>query len=202
MEKIFDLIFIGSLISIFTARLFYGLNFGKTAFLNPFVFALFLYFPGLSLLGAVVGAGAYYVFLKLYKESDLPLERIADFISIAFLIAMSIGFIGLLLFSKNSDMIMFGSQAAAYFVLFVIYLRFLLPRLLSGKFKEGSITLLFLICFSLVNLVFNALPVFDIARFLKNAENIIFAAVLVTTLGIFIKHEGLLFGAKTRKKRG
>ena len=77
MEKIFNIIFIGGLISLFFARLFYEFS-AKNIFSNPLVFLLIPYFPGLSLLGGVAGAGAYFLFLKIRKENSLPLGRIGE----------------------------------------------------------------------------------------------------------------------------
>ena len=156
MEKIFNIIFLGSLISLFMSRLFYGFS-AKDIFANPLVFLLIPYFPGLSLLGGVVGAGAYLLFLMRHRKNPLPMGRMCDFFSIAFLISLSVGFIGNFMFSEEGiAFIKAGVQAVLYFILFIIFLKFFLPQLLSGKFKEGKITFLFLICFSVVNLVANA----------------------------------------------
>src|SRR3989344_3571191 len=68
MEKVFNIIFVGSLFSLFTARLFYGLFYSKGIFANVFVFLVFPYFPGLSLLGGVLGAGTFILFLARKKD--------------------------------------------------------------------------------------------------------------------------------------
>lgn len=193
MEKLFNLIFIGALFSLFGARFFYGLFQAKSILYNPWVFLLIPYFPGLSLLGGVVGAGAYVLFLKNRKKDILPLGRICDFLSIAFLISLPVGFLGYLLFSeKGVNVIRLGVQAATYFILFVIFLKFFLPRLLNGKFKEGTITFLFLICFFLVNLVANAFSQVNILGYFKNAENIILIATILLSAGVLTYYERLL----------
>jgi len=201
LEKIFNIIFTGSLVSLFTARLFYGFSYGKTDFLNPFIFALFPYFPGLSLVGAIVGAGAYLVFLKTRSKNLLPSERIADFISISFLIALPVGFIGILLFSGGKEMLMLGLQALLYFVLFIIFLNFFLPRLLYKKIKEGTITLLFLIFFALINFVFSALSAVNPTECLRNFENVVLILIFVVALGLLFKHEQILKIIKFGKKK-
>ena len=201
MEKIFNIIFIGGLIGLFFARLFYGFS-EKNILSNPLVFLLFPYFPGLSLLGAVVGAGAYLLFLKTRRENSLPIGRMCDFFSIAFLISLSLGFVGCLIFSEGGILLVkIGVQAFLYFILFIIFLKFFLFRLLSGEYKEGAITFLFLICFSIINLVVNAFSKISILGYFKNFENIILIIMLLLSVGVLVYHENLLSKIKQLKKR-
>lgn len=193
MERLFNIIFLGGLVSLFFARLFYGLFYVKNILLNPFVFLLFPYFPGLSMLGGVLGAGVAFLFLATRKKSTLPLGRMSDFFSIAFLVTLPVGFIGFLMFSEDGfSVIRAGSLVITYLVLFVIFLRFLLPQLLNGKLKEGTITFLFLICFSGVTLISNAFPKISVLGFFKNFENLILLTTLIGSLVFLIKQEGLL----------
>jgi hypothetical protein len=178
MERIFNLIFIGAFFSLFFSRMFYGIT-DSNIFSNPFVFLLFTYFPGLSLLGAVVGGGAYLAYAKFTKDRQFPLARIADFLSIAFLLSLSIGFIGLSIFSAKTIMFKYVIEAGVYFVLFIIFLRFLLPWLLSGKIREGTISFIFLLSFALVSLISNIFPKFEYLKYFKNWENIVFFAILI-----------------------
>jgi prolipoprotein diacylglyceryltransferase len=199
MEELFNMVFLGSFISLFVSRLFYGFSHGEV-FVNPLVFVLFPYFPGLSLLGAVVGVGAYLIFLKTRKENQFPLTRISDFFSIAFLISLPIGFLGFLMFSQHAMLIKLGIQAAVYFILFIIFLRFFLPRLLNGKFKEGTVSCLFLICFSVVSLVSNIFLKIDVLGYFKNFENIILIFMFLSSSIFLIRQENLLSKTKQFKK--
>lgn len=202
MEKLFNTIFLGGLISLFTSRFFYGLFHAKSILANPFVFLAFPYFPGLSLLGGIVGAGAYILFLMTNKKNPLPLGRMSDFFSIAFLISLPVGFIGYLVFSEEGVSVISAEiQAATYFILFIIFLKFFLPQLLSGKFKEGTITFLFLICFSIVSLISNAFPKISILDFFKNFENLILIAILVSSVDLLIKQENLLLRIKELRQK-
>lgn len=200
MEKLFNIIFLGSLSCLFWARLFYGFH-AKSILSNPFVFLLFPYFPGLSLLGGVLGAGATFLFLATRRNNPLPLGRICDFFSIAFLISLPVGFIGYIMFSEEgTSIIKVGSQAAAYFILFIIFLKFFLSRLLNGKFKEGTIALIFLICFSVISLISNAFPKISVLDYFKNFENLILVAVFFVSAGFLIKQEALLSKIKKLRK--
>lgn len=200
MERIFNIIFLGSLCSLFLARLFYGLftlhqsGAGFTAkniLANPFVFLLFPYFPGLSMLGGVLGAGVFLGFLAR-RKNHLPLGRMSDFFSIAFLVTLPIGILGYFMFSEDSfPAIKAGSLVVVYLILFVIFLRFLLPQLLNGKFKEGTITFIFLICFSIASLVEKFIGSIGKA-FTFTIEDFILIVMLIASSVLLIKHENLL----------
>lgn len=199
MEKLFNIIFAGSMFGLLGARLFYGFS-AKAIFSNLLVFLLIPYFPGLSLLGGVVGLGVYILFLMTRKKDALPLGRMSDFFSIAFLISLPIGFIGMMMFSEKSISILkLGIQAASYFILFIIFLKFFLPQLLSGKFKEGTISFLFLICFSVVSLISNIFSVTNVLSYFKNFENIILILILLLSSWMLIRHESLLLKIKSKK---
>lgn len=199
MERLFNVIFLGGLISLFFARLFYGLH-AKSILSNPFVFLLFPYFPGLSLLGGVLGAGVFFGSIARFKK-ELPLGRMSDFFSIAFLITLPIGFLGYFMFSEAGSGVRVGSLVITYLISFMIFLRFLLPQLLNGKLKEGTITFLFLMCFSAVSLISNAFPKITVLDFFKNFENLILIIVFLSSIGLLIKKESLLLKIKDRGKK-
>lgn len=201
MEKLFNIIFVGSLSCLFFARLFYGLFYSGEIFANPLVFLLFPYFPGLSLLGGVAGAGAVFLYLAFRSKEDFPFGRLADFFSIAFLITLPIGFLGYLMFAAegiNFEKIV--GVILAYLILFIIFLRVLLPRLLNGKIQEGIISILFLICFSLINLASNAFPKIIFPDFFRNSENIIFIFIIIGSIFFLLKSKNFFLPGKKIKK--
>lgn len=201
MEKLFNMVFLGGIIALFVSRLFYGFSHVQLIFKNPFTFLLIPYIPGLSLLGGVVGVEIYLLSLMRHQDNSLPLGRISDFFSIAFLISLPIGFVGNLLFSLgNVEIIKIGAQAVAYLILFIIFLKLFLPQLLNGKFKEGRITFIFLTCFSAISLVSNALLKIKILDYFTNFENIIFILIFFLSLLIFIKYDSLLLKIKEFRK--
>jgi prolipoprotein diacylglyceryltransferase len=201
MEKVFNMIFTGVLPSLFMSRLFYGILHAKNITSNLWTFILIPYYPGLSLLGAIVGVGSYFLFLAVRRKDSLPLARIFDFFSIAFLISLPIGFLGYLLFSVTRiEIIKVAIQAVIYFIIFIIFLKFFLPRLLTGEFKEGTMSLLFLIFFSAVSLVLNAFAKITLLGYFKNYENLILISTLLLAAGTAIWHENLIGRTKQPKK--
>jgi len=201
MERLFNIVFLGSLFSLFFARLFYGFH-AKSVLANPFVFLLFPYFPGLSLVGGVLGAVVVFLFLATRKKNSLPLGRMADFFSIAFLVTLPVGFLGYFMFAENGfSAVAAGSLVITYLILFIIFLRFLLPSLLNGKLKEGTITCLVLILFSGISLVSNLFPKINILDFLRNFDNLMLVVILIASAVFLIKQESLLTNLKEFRRR-
>ena len=191
MERLFNITFLGGIFSLFFGRLFYALSQDTEIFSSIIVFLLFPYFPGLSLLGGVVGAGIGLIILTNSKKDPLPLGRLADFFSIAFLVTLSIGFLGYYMFSQDGfPTIKAGSIITAYLFLAILFLKFLLPLLLSGKLKEGTIGLLFLVCFSVVSLISNSFPFVSFLEYFKDLENILLVALLISSTGFLAWHQG------------
>ncbi|MBI2028772.1 MAG: prolipoprotein diacylglyceryl transferase [Candidatus Levybacteria bacterium] len=190
MERFFNIIFIGSLFCLLGARFFYGLFHAKQILLNPFVFLLFPYFPGLSLVGGVIGAVVFYLILSLNKKNPLPLGRMSDFFSVGFLITLPVGFLGYFMFAEEmSSLIRTISLMAVYIILFAIFWKIFLPQMLNHKFKDGTITFLFLVCFSLVSIISNTVRDF---KEILTLENVIFLIMLISSLVFLIMQENLL----------
>lgn len=201
MEKIFNLIFIGLLPGLLASRLLYGLLHAKAIVSSLWTFILVPYYPGLSILGGVIGVMIYFLILTLQEKDSFPLARLFDFFSIAFLVTLPLGFLGDLLFLQTRlEMIKVAIQAISCFIVFIIFLKFFLSKLLTGKFKEGTISLLFLIFFSVLNLIFNAFPKTTVLIYLKNYENIILILLFLLSTGLLFWHENLIFKTKQEKK--
>jgi prolipoprotein diacylglyceryltransferase len=153
-EQVFDVAFIGTLFGLLISRLFYVVFHFSLSFLNPLVFILFPYFNGLSLCGGVVGLMlASYFFAKRRK---MPVGRILDFFAIALLctlqFAQFFNLLFLLLAKKQLDMFQL-IITVVYICIFLFFAAFLLPFHRSGQLREGTMSLLFLILFSVLSVV-------------------------------------------------
>jgi hypothetical protein len=198
LEKIFNVIFVGIAPSIFFSRFFYGVFRMEDFSLNPFSYFFFGDFPGLSLSGFVFGAGVY--FLYLTQKRDLPVLRIADIFSIAFTITLPVGLLGSLLFI-NQGFIEPIVLSIFYFVLFIVFLKFIFPEFLSGRVREGSISLIFLACFSLVSFIANLFPVKDFINSLVSIENTMLFITFGITLYFLAAREKLLLNLKKIRRK-
>lgn len=153
-ESAFNITFITLAVSVLSSRSLYIILNPSSDFLNPLVFLLFPYFPGLSLVGGV-GGGALFLLL-LSKLKKLPFGRLLDFFSISFLSSFPFGIVGYFLLSRvNIFTFKPIFLLLIYIFLFFLFLKILLPNLLNGKFKDGTIGLIFLICFAIISLVGN-----------------------------------------------
>jgi prolipoprotein diacylglyceryltransferase len=196
-EKVFNIAFMTFAASILSARILYAILNPSSNFLNPLVFMLFPYYPGLSLLGGVGGGVLFLITLGKYK--NLPTARLLDFFSVSFLSALPVGIIGYFLLTKqNLFTIAPVSLILVYIVLFFVFIKILLPLLLSGMLKDGTIGLIFLICFAVISFITNV-----IARgknmFNLGLEDLILVIILYTSLVFLFRQEKLIGKIKNFK---
>ena len=190
VEKVFNVTLLVCLVSILFSRILYVAMNPNANFLNPLVFLLLPYFPGLSLTGAVVG-GAIVSFL-LSKKHKIPEGRFFDFLAFSLLASLPIGFLGFIVLGEDkTNYIKFIGLAIVYALLFIVFLKLFLPLLLKGKFKDGTVGFLFLIFFSVISLINNL-----IARkgsiFQFDIEAFILISVFIVSLVLLIRQEKLL----------
>lgn len=189
MEKFFNLIFLGTIFCLFSSRLFYGIFHATDILYNPIVFLLFPYFPGLSLVGGVIGGVIFFLYLYFVKKKQSPLGRMFDFCSIGFLATLPVGFLGYYMFAgEKFSTVKTISFMTVYAFLFVIFYKILLPRMINGKFKDGTITLLLLICFSGISLISHSVG--DM-KHLFSLENMVLSLTLVASIAALVWQEKL-----------
>lgn len=190
MDRLFNIIMLGSLVCLFSARVFYGLFQGGNILLNPFVFFLIPYFPGLSLVGGIIGAGIVFLYLLLIRKNKLPLGRIFDFCSIGFLTTLPVGILGYFMFSgEKSSAIRTISLMIIYIIIFSIFWKIFLPRMQSAKFKDGTISFLFLIFFSIISIISN---IIENSKQILSLENVILSVMLIASVSALAWQEKLL----------
>lgn len=132
------------------------------------------------------------LFLLTKKDDKVAALRLFDFFSISFLSSLPLGFLGYFLLSK-SKLFSFSNMSliVAYLVLFIVFIKILLPRLLNSTFKDGTLGFLFLICFSVITIVENLVGRGG-GRFYLNLEDLILLIMLCTSVAFLIKQEKLL----------
>lgn len=149
-EQMFDSAFLVSITSIFTSRIVYFL-FHPIAHKNN----LLLFFTagngGFSLLGAVFGSMIVLYAIGKYKK--LPLGRLFDFFTLAFIVALPVGWLSTAIFFRDYALWLHLGNFVFYFLSMVWFLKVLYPRLMSRILKEGTLTILFLLLFSVVSLL-------------------------------------------------
>ncbi|MBI5044516.1 MAG: prolipoprotein diacylglyceryl transferase [Candidatus Levybacteria bacterium] len=145
IELLFNLAFYTAGVGLLFARIVYVILHPSSGFLNPLVFLLFPYFPGLSLIGGVVGG---ILFLLFYKRKKFPTGRIFDFFSMALLGALPFGFFGAELLRGMTDIFAGIFMPILLFFTLIFFVKVLLPLNNRGELKDGSLGLLVLIIMS------------------------------------------------------
>lgn len=191
MEKLFNLAFLLSGLMLFGSRFFYVLfHFSKT-FFNPFVFFLFPYFPGLSFGGAVlVGVIFFWYIARLRK---MPLGKVFDFFMLSFLAALPVGFFGLFLLEGHQQFrVIHLIMSIGYVALFVIFLKFLLPK--AAKLQDGTLGISAFFVISLFSFLENFVTLRQ--QVFTNREAIIFICLLFLDILLLVRQKGFLSAFK------
>lgn len=146
VENVFNVIFLGLPIVLFTARLFYVLFNPSWNYLNPLIFFVVPYFPGLSLVGGILGA---WIFVSLYtKNKKIPSARLLDMLSLSFLLTICFGILigAAEIIFKNR--VLGVEEIGRGILVGMLYIVFLL-QFIKGSWIEGSMSYLIVVtlCF-------------------------------------------------------
>lgn len=185
IEKMFNLSFLVVFFGILAARIGFVTSHFAYGYLNPLVFFLFPYFPGLSLSAGIAGGA---LFLAAYvKSSKLPKGRVFDIFSLSFLCALPIGLFFLQLIDflgKKNHNIFFFAVPLVYIPLFI----FMCRLFQKGVFSDGAIGFLSVTCISIISLLSRML--FTIKRGLAiGQEEVVFIILLLISLFFMQKQE-------------
>lgn len=150
LEVLFNVAFFTAGIGLLSARIVYILLHLSFGFLNPLVFFLFPYFPGLSLPGGVVGGT---LFVLLYKRKKFPTGRIFDFFAMGLLASLPFGFLGFELLNAMDDLFTGVLLPIIYFIMLIFFVKILLPLNIRGEVKDGTLGYLFFLIFSFTTLL-------------------------------------------------
>lgn len=145
LEQLFNITLVTLGIGLLFARIFYVLFNPSTQYLNPLVFLVFPYYPGLSLFGGIVGASAYLWYLHYRKK--IPFGRLADFFSCSLLVSLPVGVVGSMFISPRQELVSLFVVSLVYIFMSVVFLMYLYPKLCQNQIKEGTIFLLFILIF-------------------------------------------------------
>lgn len=196
LDHIFNLALLEVLCGLFFARLFYVILNFDPFFLNPLVFLLFPYFPGLSLIGALLGGTISIYFLG--RLSKTPTERLFDFFSLSFFGAV----IGYLFIQILYELILRKVSFIGIIVFLFLLLAFILILRLfrKGGVEEGGVGFLFLVLFSLIlllgNILTNIISKTNGIWLFFGKEDFFLLLIFIISLAVFVKKEKLLLKLK------
>lgn len=136
LKIIFDIAIIVGIVALLFSRVVYAISHPSLSYLNPLVFFIIPYFPGLSAVGLVLGGlTALYIITVRQK---LPVGKLYDVFSLSFLLASAFFFLTdgfFQLFAKHLFVAI--SDGIAFLLLSVCF--FLIKRFsVSFSWKDGS----------------------------------------------------------------
>jgi prolipoprotein diacylglyceryltransferase len=186
LEEIFNAAFVCGLASLLSARAFYVILHPDPVFFSPLGFLIFPYFPGLSLLGGIFGG---LICLFIYgRNKRFPMGRVFDFFTVSFTFILPLGLVGYFLLS--GDFSLGGLVKLIMFTVIALAANlYLHPKASSLEIKDGSISILFLIFFSLTMLLTNAIDNPGTSYFIHHKENIVYMVLLAVGVILFAKQE-------------
>ncbi len=184
LESLFNIAFVMLFVGLFTARLVFALSNPDPAFLNPLVFFLFPYFPGLSLVGGIIGS---MVFLFFYSQRKrLPLGKLYDFFSMSFAASLPFGYLGVQLLIGMEDYFLGIFLPILYLLILLFFVKILLPLNIRGEIKDGTLGFLFIVVFAFSSIIINVVRAEDINAVWLNLENILLLVLFFFALAMVL----------------
>lgn len=198
LEQLFNVSFLGFFFGLFMSRLVFALEHAKPEYLNPLVFFLFPYFPGLSITGGIFGAT---LLLWIYTQRKrLPFARILDIFSLSFFFSWTVGlvfeFFGTVFLRRHVPLLLL--LVAGVFLMLAIIFTLLFAR---GRLKDGNTGYIGFAVFSVVEFFSRMLM-----RGPKNfssfmLEDILLIFLFLGFLGLYIQQETLGGFYKSMKRK-
>lgn len=187
LESLFNLSFIAMGVGLLSARVVYVLLNFEQGFLNPLVFFLFPYYPGLSFIGGV--AGALLCLYLIAKRRRLPIGRIFDFYMLSLLASLPLGFLGTQLLLGFHDLFLTIIMPLIYVVTVIFFANILLPLNVRGEIKDGSLGFLVLMIISFTTLLASIIRTSADINFFLGVENVLYLAIFFVCLAMMVFQE-------------
>lgn len=189
LEQIFNTLFVIIGVGFLSGRILYVLSHFTKGYLNPLVFFLFLYFPGISVVGGVVGGGiAAFIFSRKKRFSTF---RLLDIVSLAFLASYStsllITSVSFLLQKKG----IYVLHVLAVFLLFST-LWLLIKGYIHSKLKDGSVSSFVVLSFSFCGFIIGLVENIKVPLRFIIGEGVLYVFLFLLSLGYIFKQEKLM----------
>lgn len=184
--KIFNLVILMSLFSVFISRLFFALSYPSGQLLNLLSFLAFNYFPGFSLTGAIAGAE---IFIYLYCDyKKMPTGKIFDLLTLSFIGVLPIGFLLNFLVHLGRVAVFDNIILVFSIILLLVFAKIINPLSVKGEIKDGSLGFIFVAIFSCIYFLTRLFLNLKDFSFL-NPENILLLGTLFSSLILLLNQE-------------
>ncbi|HKC14942.1 MAG TPA: hypothetical protein VKC89_03225, partial [Patescibacteria group bacterium] len=121
---------------------------------------------------------------------NLPLGRLMDFFSMAYLISYPLALIGTLILSRQTLAWPLYISILLSALTVGVFVKYVLPKSLGGKLKDGNLSLIFFSSFSLIYILTNIF-IYNFKN-VVNVENIFSLIILLSSFTYLVKREGSL----------
>lgn len=198
LESVFNTLFLVLFSSLLFGRVVYVLFHFTPQFLNPLVFFLFPYFPGLSLVGAITGG--FLIAGGICLNSKIPTARFLDITTLSFLCAYSIFYFPL----SFSHMAITGHFQIVYAFSLILYIALFLGALrifLKGFLKDGSIAALCIFFFSFLYSVFVFFDKTIDKKFFFESEGVFLFVLFLVSAVYLLRIEKIYTKLKLRRSK-
>lgn len=186
LEKIFNCAILTSIASLIFARLAYIFLSGQIKLLNPLNFFDLPYYPGLSLIGGLIGGALFTYSYAKYK--NMPPGKIFDLFAMSFISVLPVGFFLNFLFSVFKTSIFFNILFTFSIIILLLFSKLIFQFSQKGEIEDGSLGLIFLAIFSFF--YFTIKLFLDVKGFsLISPENILLFLLLFSSIVILINRE-------------
>jgi hypothetical protein len=144
------------------------------------------YFPGLSLIGGMLGAG---IFIFLYSNfRKLPIGKILDLFTLSFMGVLPLGIIGNFIIHLGKVSLFYNLIFIFSCLLLLLFAKIIYPFSGKGEIKDGTLGLIYGAVFSF--LYFMTKLFLDIKGFsFLSLENILILVFLFSSLILLINQE-------------
>jgi len=186
VTKVFSMVFLTGIVALIFARLTFVLAYPTPVLLNPLGFLAFYYYPGLSLIGAVLGAEIFIYSYTHYQK--MPAGKIFDLFTLAFIGVLPVGLIGNFIVSLGKPGLFANLLFIFSIILLLLFGKVIYPFSTKGEIKDGSLGFIFVAIFSFLCFLTKLFLNLRDFSFL-NLENILLLVALFSSLILLLNQE-------------
>ena len=186
MDKIFNMAFLTGFFSLFVSRVFFVLFHPELKFLNPVGFLAFPYFPGLSLIGGIIGGAIFVYFYSEYRK--MPNGKMLDLFILSLIGTLPVGFIVTFILLLGKTGALFNFLFVFSVLLSIIFKTIFYPFSSKGEIRDGTLGLIFIALFSFLYFLTKMFLNIKMFSFL-DPENLLLLISLFSALILILNQE-------------
>ncbi len=127
------------------------------------------------------------VLFLIAKYKKIPVGRFFDFFTLSFLTAIPLWYFLLGIFSENNFKIVYFAGSAVFLLYSVLFIKVLFPKIMNRTLKEGSLTVFFIIFYSLFSLFASAFNIIYNSAPILSLGNLLIVFMLLASIPLLVK---------------